>query len=416
MTKETKIGLLVGLAFIILFAIILSEKSAKSENPSLPAYAVADAQKKKPASTGSEQPLHNVGKLPVSKRFAPATRATKEIIETAKMEEKPLLGKPLPGEDEPLPELPESLVKLLNGPIPADDVFLAEHPASEQDTAPSMSVQDAVNLALMSETDKAAIQPVSAGQSSNLNSQQKRLAGATESTRSNRPAGAAETPGRMQKRETPQARPASPVVVIASHTVQPGESLGKIAARHYGRATPSRIQAIFDANRDTIESVDQIRAQDVVRIPKLDEDDTLFEPAPGFAVADIARNRTRQSNSEGPRIPLPVGDIARNVNSRRNAAPDRGRPIATADANRASNVTPPFKWYEVREKDSLSKIAKRMLGNEKRFLELYSFNRDLIPNKNVLKPGEKIRIPLEPTAMGSSRTMISSAGPDSAEP
>ena len=37
MTKETKIGLLVGLAFIILFAIILSEKGARPAGRGLPA-------------------------------------------------------------------------------------------------------------------------------------------------------------------------------------------------------------------------------------------------------------------------------------------------------------------------------------------------------------------------------------------
>ncbi len=413
MTKETKIGLLVGLAFIILFAIILSEKSATSENPSLPIYAAADAAKKKPASTGSEQPLHNVGKLPVNKRFAPSARSTKKLIETAKMEEKPL-GRLLPAEDEPLPALPESLVKLLNGPVQPQDGLLVERAASDRDNAPSMSVQDAVDLALLPETGKASIQK--AKKPAENISESTRFADSAKSTRSKPTNGASETPGRVQSRETPPVVPAPPVVVIATHTVQPGESLGKIAARHYGRATPSRIQAIFDANRDTVESIDRIRAQDVVRIPKLDEDGTLFEPAPGFAAVDIAANRTRHANIAGPRIPLPVGDAARKVDSPRNSAPDDGRPIAVANADRASNVKPPFEWYEIREKDSLSRIAKRVLGSEKRFLELYRFNRDLIPDKNMLKPGEKIRIPLKSKVVGSLRTAISSAGPDSAEP
>ena len=398
MTKETKIGLLVGLAFIILFAIILSEKSATSENPSLPAFAIADAAKKRPASTGSEKPLHDVGRLPIDKKFAPVARSTKQRIETQKMEERPL-GKPLPAEDQPLPALPESLVKLLNGHVPPEGDLLAERAASGKDDTPSMSLQDAVDIALKPDTDKVAIQAAKAGTPADERSEPTKLA---------------ETSRNVHGQGTLPAAPAAPVVVIATHTVQPGESLGKIAARYYGRATPSRTQALFDANRDTIESVDRIRAQDVVRIPKLDEDDRLFEPAPGFAVADIAVNRTPPANSTGPRIPLPVGDAARELDFRRQTAPGSVR--STATANRAPDTKPPFKWYEIREKDSLSRIAKRMLGNEKRFLELYRFNRDLIADKNVLKPGAKIRIPLESESAGGSRTAISSAGPDAAEP
>jgi hypothetical protein len=51
MTKETKIGLLVGLAFIILFAIILSEKRGTGRDATLPAFAVADANRKVSSTT-----------------------------------------------------------------------------------------------------------------------------------------------------------------------------------------------------------------------------------------------------------------------------------------------------------------------------------------------------------------------------
>ena len=43
MTKETKIGLLVGLAFIVLFAIILSEKGAR-RGVDAPGGRLADAR------------------------------------------------------------------------------------------------------------------------------------------------------------------------------------------------------------------------------------------------------------------------------------------------------------------------------------------------------------------------------------
>src|SRR5262245_1514513 len=61
MTKETKIGLLVGLAFIILFAIILSEKGAGPRPQGTPQFTQADL-----AQRGSERAgatLTDAGKL-----------------------------------------------------------------------------------------------------------------------------------------------------------------------------------------------------------------------------------------------------------------------------------------------------------------------------------------------------------------
>ncbi len=59
-----------------------------------------------------------------------------------------------------------------------------------------------------------------------------------------------------------------------------------------------------------------------------------------------------------------------------------------------------FRWYRVRTKDTLSRIAKRELGDEGRFGEIYTLNKDIIRNKNRIKPGMKIRLPLLIRGMG----------------
>ena len=67
MTKETKIGLLVGLTFIILFAIILSKKGPNSTK-STTNMTIADAHLPDSSSRiGGAQPLSGAGKLPVEK-------------------------------------------------------------------------------------------------------------------------------------------------------------------------------------------------------------------------------------------------------------------------------------------------------------------------------------------------------------
>jgi hypothetical protein len=81
MTKETKIGLLVGLAFIILFAIILSEKSG-TRDAGLPQFAQADAARKVGPATGSEKPLHDAGRLPVDKKLPPPVETRPTPVKT----------------------------------------------------------------------------------------------------------------------------------------------------------------------------------------------------------------------------------------------------------------------------------------------------------------------------------------------
>ena len=74
MTKETKVGLLVGLAFIILFAIILSEKGATNNVSSPSNLGIADARHSSgPGNSRHATPLSNVGKIPIESTIPPAS-------------------------------------------------------------------------------------------------------------------------------------------------------------------------------------------------------------------------------------------------------------------------------------------------------------------------------------------------------
>ena len=67
MTKETKIGLLVGLAFIILFAIILSEKGTPPTSAVSPTFAQGDAIN----GPTTDRPLGDAGRLAVDSKLPP---------------------------------------------------------------------------------------------------------------------------------------------------------------------------------------------------------------------------------------------------------------------------------------------------------------------------------------------------------
>lgn len=51
------------------------------------------------------------------------------------------------------------------------------------------------------------------------------------------------------------------------------------------------------------------------------------------------------------------------------------------------------KTYVVKEGDSLSKIAKRILGDADEWRKIYEANRDQIKDPDLIYPGQTLRIP-----------------------
>jgi nucleoid-associated protein YgaU len=57
-------------------------------------------------------------------------------------------------------------------------------------------------------------------------------------------------------------------------------------------------------------------------------------------------------------------------------------------------AAPAAETYTVASGDSLSKIAKKHLGDAKRWREIYDANRQLIgDNPDLIKPGQKLKLP-----------------------
>lgn len=49
--------------------------------------------------------------------------------------------------------------------------------------------------------------------------------------------------------------------------------------------------------------------------------------------------------------------------------------------------------YTVASGDSLSKIAKKVLGNANRWREIFDANRDQIDNPDLIQPGQVLKLP-----------------------
>jgi nucleoid-associated protein YgaU len=62
-------------------------------------------------------------------------------------------------------------------------------------------------------------------------------------------------------------------------------------------------------------------------------------------------------------------------------------------ATPAAPAAPPEQTYTVVAGDSLSKIAKKLYGDANQWRRIFEANRDQIENPDLIKPGQKLKIP-----------------------
>ncbi len=371
MTKETKIGLLVGLAFIILFAIILSEKGATRSGAAPTALTIADNAKQPVRVASGDRPFGGAGEMsPPPPPAAPVAPDNYRVPI-----DEPYRPPAPPAEAPSIPRLPPNVVSMLNG--------------SEDRVGPGMDRETPLSPPTPGNDSAAPAQPEI------IDEEEPTIPpAAVVSGDAVNPAG--EVPAGPTVTNTP----------IKIHTVRPGQSLGKIAAEHYGRATPARIEAICQANRDVLRDPHKIKAGDKLRIPLLEKHGDQFELVGSFAPpAVIPPNPSPRSPgaiSSGNsiiRIPTSVEEQAASA-----AAAQPRSPAAQPESPRQASPLPPaapparWQWYEVQKKDTLSGIAKRFLGSQSFADEIFNLNRDVLTSRNTIKPGMKLRIPVKNSA------------------
>jgi len=206
MNKQTKIGLLAGLTFIILFGVILNNKAP--DVPTRPETVLTA----RPSAPGGAIPLRELPLVPPPANQDPLARASDPSSGPSKTPQQGY-GSPVA---EPLPTL---------GQIPlSPSAELPESPgraetSSEAASAARPALTPAVGI---SEPPAVAPQPV----------------------------------------QSPRA------ARTTVYVVKPGDNLTKIARTIYGKATRRNIEAIFAANRDKMPSKDRLLVGMKLRIPK----------------------------------------------------------------------------------------------------------------------------------------------------
>ncbi len=342
MARETKVGLLAGLAFIICFAVILSNR-------------------------GDQEPFSTAGaNFPIDLQGA-GHGATG------------LTGVPYAAAPKPSAVLQPSL------PYPATPVQIvgAEHPFAPPGAGTASVIPDSIrfNADARGEGDHLsavghspmiqASRPAHASENGlppvvqspgTENGVAKGVPAAAAPQTSNGGASPNAPPVPAPQRGQPPPSPSS-----KKYTVSPGDTLSKIAASQYGSKSTTLVDVIFDANRGVLKERDVLPAGVELILPE------WSTPKP--------------TASRNPLAPSPI------------KTPTRPAEVTKAPPKRIDES----RLYQVKKGDRFFSIARDQLGDGSRWREIFELNKDRIPDPGMIREGDRIRLPVAMTALGRDR-------------
>jgi len=346
MTRETKIGLLVGLAFIIVIGILLSDHLTSTTEPPQAALAQAgrDVRSAVAVPGGASAPVTQVQ---IPQQVAPAAPvATREELA------------PRPA--------PVTVVRI--GPAPQ--------------TQPSVTTPQQVATAA---SNSQTPQPVTEQDPAANNGKPTAPEGPTGPSTLERVAQTFNEPvvavGQQQTNSQTAGQPTNqqPVAAVAGkqYKAEPGDSVTKIASKMYGTSTKATRQLIIDANATLKQNPDKVIVGKTYIIPNPPIAQTAASPAP--APAPTAQPAT-------PKLADQVVVV------------EDPKPAKFQPAN-APIASTPEHLYTVKSGDTLRKIAVEQLGNVDAVSAILELNKDKVKDANSIQANMKLRLPAKSIAM-----------------
>ena len=345
MTRETKIGLLVGLAFIIVIGILLSDQLMRStEPPAAPLATVGDTLRKGTTTPAS----HN--------RPAPVAVTSQDVSPENEVPTKDEITRRPP---------PVTFVQIGGrGGATANGANVAVGPGQTGATPSNTLPLDGTGQATGHPAPVnvgGPVEPAVRGQAPG--SQQGRTIEEVAARMGEALVGPDGQPLRARNPlSQPQQKSGQRGAALASggmkqYTVEPGDSLSRIALRQMGANTKANRDAIVKANPSLQADPDRVIIGQTYNIP-LTAGGAAQAQTPPAAVNPPAVERT----------PAPIK-------------------AAVAEY-----------WYQVQPGDNLWKIAKEQLGDATTVSAIKELNKATVKNWDVLPAGTKLKLPARPVA------------------
>ena len=332
MTRETKIGLVLGLGFIVVFGILLSNRGAGEHLPPPSSGGVAPIVPPEIIVTENPDPPTHAGDIdePVHASVDVEIATVDEANTTGDIE-LPVIG---PGIGVPQPVAGE----------PAE-VQVAALEQTLEATGPNQTPVSASALDVATQTLNIRANPVP--------------------DRGSQP-----IPGRPAR--------------LMEHRIMNGDTLSRIARLYYGTAVPDAIDAIYVANRSVLrKGPHDLKLDQQLTIPAWAPVEK-FEPAPAPPAAQVV-NRRAGSAARNSLINTGAGH-ASTVDTH-NALSS----IVHAPATAASGVE--WDWYEMGPNETLYGVAAKRLGSPRRWREILELNKSDHPDPRRIRVGTRIKLP-----------------------
>ncbi len=379
MAVETKVGLLVGLAFIVCFAVILSNRGSGDVAGGQMAYHLlsrhesGDSDQRQPAA-GSLQGRSPTKTSPrrhssrASSRAAPGPNRVAGGATLPRQRPATRRNGPVTTQKRTSPpqnqraELPrETTMSATQEPSRGQPVQRSGNKASQRSSPRQQKPHtndsgDSKNFETIfgdHGSDAPKEKPALAQRKS------KQGSAGTSSGLGTKPVALSKSQTRMRDGRSRRKGAVRQSSNGATYEVQKNDTLWKIARKAYGDSKPAIVEAIFEANRDTMKSKDHLRVGRTLRLPD-------------------------------------IGGVRPNVTRPKTRVADRTTETKRGDRNsRKSNRG--HRYYQIQKGDRYTTIAANLLGDGKRWKEIFELNKDIFPEAGSIQYGVRIRVPLADT-------------------
>jgi nucleoid-associated protein YgaU len=372
---STSIGLAVVLAFAIVFGLILTRQSSQ--------YDVSPATKSTGAQANAETPNAPGGGISTSEQTVDSRDAAQPSV-AEPPETNPHAVAEASGKTPSADHAGEKRERV-DPPVPKPTRNNQPHPEPSKIQIPV----DRQPEKLRPEPKPAAPPPALPGEPADDG---------------NRTARAGEVKGS----KSDSAKPTGGADAPRYYVVQPKDNLFKVAKAVFGISDRRAVRALYEANSDRLKSANRLKVGQRLRIPHWPGQ----QPPAGTPLARVAKASTEaKPSAESVNTPsfsdsgqtsggsaalertgFPSESIGAPPRSdRRQAARLSGRHLRSGNSGPGANS----RWHVVRQNESLSDIARKELGNGRRWPEIWTLNKDRIRRPDRLAAGMKLRLPPE---------------------